>query len=101
MTRIEFKLTMPSRGSWNGGWSGAERHYLLVRTVPDDKAFVLMDEQGDSGRWYHRWDDGWAALVTARVMGRGERVRKSDGFAGYDWMVRNILDHGDTRDVQP
>lgn len=98
--RVEFRLSMPSRGSWNGEWSGASRNYTIVRTLPDHLAGVLMDPQGDGGRWYHRWDDGWAALVTARVMDSGERARKSDGFCGYDWMVRNIIDHGSTADVE-
>jgi hypothetical protein len=94
VTRIEFRLSMPSRGSWNGGWSGADRNYVIVRAVSDHTAAMLMDERDGGGRWYHSWDDGWAALVTARVMASGERRAKSDGFCGYDWMVDNIIKYG-------
>ena len=90
MKRIEFRLTMPRR-EWDGGWSGADRKYLIVRTVTDKVAAELMDDGGD---WYYRWDDGWVAAIRARVMRPGERAAKSDGFCGYDWMVRNILAYG-------
>jgi hypothetical protein len=88
---------MPSRGSWDGGWSGAGRNYVIVRSMRDADAAALLGGKGKES-WWHLWDDGWAACVTARLMDRGERTPKSDGFSGYDWMVRNILDHGDTRD---
>ena len=96
-TRVIFRLSMPSRGSWNGEWSGSGRNYTIVRDFGRPALAALME--GESERsWFHRWDDGWAASVTARVMGPGERAAKSDGFCGYEWMVRNIVDHGDTRD---
>jgi hypothetical protein len=94
MKRVEFRLSMPSRGSWNGGWSGAEKNYtitLKLRAETVDKLLAI-------GQWYHRWDDGWTAGIAAREVPKGERLRKSDGFSGYDWMVYNILDHGDTSD---
>lgn len=82
---------MPSRASWNGGWSGADRNYTIVRTLSDRDAAKLLD---DGMGWYYRWDDGWGAAIHARVMEPGERAKKSDGFCGYDWMVRNILAYG-------
>jgi hypothetical protein len=84
---------MPSTGSWNGQWSGAGRNYVRVRRVDAKRADELA-----AGRWYHNWTDGWSALVTARIMERGERATKSDGFAGYDWMIDNIIRHGSTSD---
>lgn len=90
MKRIEFRLSMPSRASWNGGWSGAGRNYVIVRTLTDQ----LADDLLAVGSWYHRWDDGWGAQITARVMEPGQRKAKSDGFAGYDWMVANIIAYG-------
>jgi hypothetical protein len=44
--------------------------------------------------WMYRWDDGWAVLITARTLAPRERHAKSDGFAGYDWMVDNIIVYG-------
>ena len=90
MRRVEFRLSMPSSGSWNGGWSGADRNYVIVRTLPDEKAVEVVS----GGPYYHRWDDGWGASISARLMDRGERAQKSDGFSGYDWMVANIVAYG-------
>jgi len=94
MKRVEFRLSMPSRGSWNGRWSGEDRNYVIVRTLKDATAAALLP--GGKGSWFHRWDDGWAARITGRVMAAGERAPKSDGFCGYDWMVNNILAYGST-----
>lgn len=99
MKRIEFRLSMPGRGSWNGAWSGSERNYAIVRTMTDEAVKKLMGTDlgiAISKSWYHRWDDGWTAQVTARIVPAGERLKKSNGFCGYDWMVTNILDHGNT-----
>ena len=94
MKRVEFKLSMPSRGSWNGGWSGAEKNYTIVKRLTDATADALLSK----GSWFHRLDDSWCAQVSAREIRKGERLKKSDGFSGYDWMVVNIIDHGDTQD---
>jgi hypothetical protein len=84
MTRVEFKLTMPGRNTWNGKWSGDEKHYALLREIDDPIA-----EQLDHKSWSYSWGDGWRAHVEARIV-RGE-VKKSHGFCGYDWMVDSIL----------
>lgn len=96
-SRIVFRLSMPSRGSWNGDWSGASKNYLIVKTLTDKQVVALLGDKSD-GSWWHAWTDGWAARVDARITRSGERLSKSDGFCGYDWMVNNILDHGDTQD---
>ncbi len=89
MTRVEFKLSMPGRASWNGGWSGADRNYTLVRKVANPIAAKL------NGRlWSYAWPDGWCAGVHARVIPPGERLKKSDGFNGYGWMIESILQYG-------
>jgi hypothetical protein len=98
MKRIEFLLSMPSRGSWDGGWSGSKRRYAIVRKMTDEAATKLMGTSIERS-WSHCWGDGWTAQVTARVVTAGERLKRSDGFCGYDWMVANILDHGNTRTV--
>ena len=96
MKRIEFTLSMPSCGSWNGAWSGASKRYAVVRMVHDEVAAPLLGK----GYWTHAWNDGWCAGIKAREMKPGERFRKSDGFYGYDWMVVNILDHGTPRPLE-
>jgi len=96
MKRVEFKLTMPgSQPSWNGKWSGEGRNYAITRTLSDKAAEALFAGKARPS-WGHRWNDGWFASIEARVVPKGERLAKSEGFCGYEWMVANILDHGDT-----
>jgi hypothetical protein len=99
--RIEFRLSMPGRSSWDGKWSGEGRNYSLVRELADEdlaKLFGLAPENFDLSKcrssWTHRWSDGWLAEVSARVVPIKEELPKSDGFNGYDWMVDNILRNG-------
>jgi len=95
--RVEFRLTMPGVGSWDGKWSGAGRNYSIVRHVPTER----VAELGLPQSFDHAWDDGWRASVRARVLGKGERPTKSDGFCGYEWMVDNILKYGSTNSCPP
>lgn len=85
--RVEFRLLMPGVASWDGKWSGEERNYVLYLQLSEADIGRLSIPTG----WYYSWDDGWCAEVRARVMEKGERRKKSDGFNGYDWMVDNIL----------
>jgi hypothetical protein len=89
--RVEFRLTMPNANTWNGRWSGEGRNYSIVKTLADRAAAALLEGKPTLS-WFHSWDDGWCAEVTARVV--SGRLPKSDGFCGYDWMVANILRWG-------
>lgn len=100
--RVEFKLSMPGRASWNGGWSGEGKNFAIVRDLSDEdlaKLFDLAPGGVDLTKcvriWTHRWSDGWFAQIRARVVPSGEELAKSDGFHGYDWMIDNILANGD------
>jgi hypothetical protein len=98
--RVEFRLTMPGVNTWNGRWSGEGRNHSIVRALSRTEAEALLEGQPERS-WRHRWDDGWCAEVTARIVPAGARLRKSDGFCGYDWMVRNIIAYRDTREPDP
>jgi hypothetical protein len=90
MTRVEFRLLMPGRNSWDGKWSGDAHNYTILRDFDDDeKALRLVGRS-----WSYGWPDGWRAEVTARVVHDGEKLKPSDGFHGYDWMVDSILRYG-------
>ena len=93
--RVLFRLTMPNAGSWNGRWSGEGQNYILVRSLPEAR----VKELGIPKTWHYSWGDGWGANVSARVMDKGERAPKSDGFCGYDWMVDRMIRWG-TMDCQ-
>ena len=97
MEKIEFKLSMPNRGSWNGGWSGSGRNYTIVKNITDKKATFLGLDKEKTKSWGYYWSDGWGARVTARVMEQGERKKKSDGFCGYNWMVNEIVWYNEIR----
>ena len=88
---IVFELTMPSVGSWNGKWSGADRRYIRTK----DERRVPKKLWGNSYRY--RWDDGWEACVSVDRMPAKEArklERKSDGFCGYDWMIESLIKDG-------
>lgn len=89
MTRLEFKLAMPNRGSWDNRWSGERCNYTLVRDLDDENAAQL-----DGRSWSYGWSDGWRAEVSARVVRDGEPQEPSHGFHGYDWMIASILRYG-------
>ena len=100
--RVEFKLSMPGRSSWDGGWSGADKNYAVVRELSDADLSRLFDGKSAGVDlatcervWTHRWSDGWTALVSARVVPARAKLKKSDGFNGYEWMIDNILRKGD------
>lgn len=85
--RVEFRLSMPNVGSWNGRWSGEGKRYTIKRNLTAKQ----VRELGLPTSWYYSFGDGWGASVSASVMESGERFKKSNGFCGYDWMVENIL----------
>lgn len=86
---VAYTLSMPSAPSWNGKWSGAERLHVVVRRYKDATAADITK----IGSYYYRWEDGWAASVSARIVPASEAAqlrKKSAGFAGYDWMIDSI-----------
>ena len=88
---IVFELTMPHCGSWNGRWTQADK--LHVRTRDERKVPMPVWDKD----FFYRWDDGWEACVSVRRMPANEArklERKSDGFCGYDWMIRSICSKG-------
>ena len=92
---ILFKLTMPNIGSWNDKWSGSNRNYSRVmhdKDVPKE----LWDKD-----FYYGWDDGWTACVSVSHMNYKDAQKenkRSDGFSGYDWMIRSIIKYGEILD---
>ena len=88
---IVFELYMPHSGSWNGKWTGEGRNY--IRTMDQRK----VPKEYWNKDFYYRWDDGWEACVSVRQCDSStarKLERKSDGFCGYDWMIRSIVKHG-------
>lgn len=94
---LAFTLSMPGCPSWNGKWSGEGRKYVIVNTYTGKKhvenALKILNERSFS----YPWDDGWAARIYVHEVNsqQAKKLRKeSNGFCGYDWMIKSINQHG-------
>lgn len=95
--QIAFTLSMPTVGSWNGKWTGADRLHCLIRSFTGKKKIEQAERLLEKGSWHYSWGDGWGASICAeKVDGReaARKRRKSSGFCGYDWMVDTIIRYG-------
>lgn len=90
---LVFRFSMPSVGSWNDVWAGRDREYTFFAPERDAK-HKLKD------RYDYDFGDGWTARIDVTKVDSREVPklrRRSDGFCGYEWMVRSILRHGEIR----
>ncbi|WP_129678599.1 hypothetical protein [Klebsiella variicola] len=89
-----FELSMPNRGSWNGGWSGASDKYVKSRDLP----LKGNDNVKDGAYHYYNFGDGWGAGITVRIVdgakAKNAEIKGSKGFCGYDWMIDSIMKNG-------
>ncbi len=87
--RMIFELSMPSKNSWNGKWSGEDCKYTVAKTVSEKRAKEL-------GSYYtYAFGDGWVAGVTVRKAKLREKA--TNKFCGYNWMIDSILRHNEIR----
>ena len=93
---VSFELTMPNVGSWNGKWTGADKKYFLIKSLSKIQ-LSNIDFKENKASFYYNFGDCWGANVTAEIIDAKEAIRRrknSMGFAGYDWMVAEIIEHG-------
>lgn len=95
---LEFKLSMPNIGSWNGKWSGESNYYAKIVNLGRTKdKEELGNEILSKNRYYYDFGDGWGMSIQIRKVDSKEATKirkKSNGFCGYDWAVASILKHG-------
>jgi hypothetical protein len=94
---LAFYLSMPNCASWNGRWSGEGRKYVIVKTFRGKKATEKAEGIRNKGNYYYSWPDGWGAAITVKEVNSSQATklrRQSDGFSGYDWMVKTICQYG-------
>lgn len=91
---IEFKLSMPNVGSWNGKWTGESNYYAKLiefkGKVKEEKAKELLEK----AYYHYSFGDGWSMGVSLRKVDSREAAkirRMSNGFCGYDWAVDSII----------
>ena len=92
---ISFTLSMPNRGSWNGGWSGEGKPYVIVKNFTGKKGCEKARDILSKGSYYYNSGDGWGANIDVKEVDLRESrklKRASAGFNGYDWMVTSICD---------
>lgn len=94
MRRVKFTLSMPNVGSWNGKWSGSDKKYFRVFKMNDTEIKHLLQDT-DTRYWYYDFGDGWGAGIMANIVPSGQKLPKSDGFCGYDWMIDSIIKYDD------
>lgn len=95
--QLAFILTMPNRGSWNGGWSGEGDLYCIVKSFTTRKEIAKAEEMIAKRNFYYSWSDGWGANIEVKAVDHSESAKlqkKSKGFCGYDWMVNTIILYG-------
>lgn len=95
--QLAFTLSMPNRGSWNGGWSGEDRLFCIIKSFKTQKEIAKAQGLLQKRSFYYGWSDGWGASVSIKEVTPAEARqlrKKSSGFADYDWMVQSILDYG-------
>lgn len=93
---LSFELTMPNVGSWNGQWTGQGSKYYRHRNVSKQEAEKILAGK-ERNSWYYNFGDGWGASISVvKVLAseKNKRERISKGFAGYDWMIDEILKYG-------
>lgn len=95
---IAFELSMPNVGSWNGKWSGAARRYVRLKRIRATKKHQAKAvEMLVKCNHYYDFGDGWGANVELKAVNAIEArklAKESAGFAGYDWMIEEICEHG-------
>ncbi len=93
---IQYTLTMPHKGSWDGKWTGEGELYARCRHYDKTIADKILGGK-ESGSWRYRWTDGWVACIEASIVDtkKAAFIRKhSRGFYGYDWMIDSIEQNG-------
>jgi len=89
-----FELSMPNRGSWNGGWSGERDKYVRHRQLPPKCSPNIKN----GSNHYYNFGDGWGANIGVTIVdgvkAKNQAIKGSKGFCGYEWMIDSIVNHG-------
>lgn len=89
---------MPNVGSHNGKWTGADKKYYHIVTLNKPQKKVVTEcINSQKTNFYYNFGDGWGANVKMEIVDAREaakRRKSSKGFAGYQWMCEEILQHG-------
>lgn len=93
---LQFTLSMPNKGSWNGRWTGEDRLYAKVISFRSKEKLQTAKEILGIGNFYYNFGDGWSAKINVQPITTKEAVkvrRNTKGFCGYDWMIDSIINN--------
>jgi len=87
-TEILFELSLPNNSSVRD---------IYARTVKGiargKNKYPNLEEKG----YYYKFSNGYGAHINVRYVQKNEakdKMKKSKGFCGYDWMIDSILTKG-------
>lgn len=95
MKHLLFSLYMPNPPTYNSKWLLEEEDHTVARSFTDSEFAKLPDNI--LGVHFFYWDDGWIAQIFVRQVDLREkrnRLKKSSGFCGYEWMVESLIERG-------
>lgn len=94
---IEFRLSMPNVGSWNGKWSGESNYYAKIIDFRGKKKEERAEELLKNSSYYYSFGDGWGMNISLTKIDSKEaaKIRKKiRGFCSYDWAIDSIIEYG-------
>jgi hypothetical protein len=88
--------------------SMTDQEHTRIRRVSSetaDRVAPTATNGAGKGFYTHHWSDGWTACINVKRSESAKETRKasskSKGFYGYDWMIDNILQYGQTEKPAP
>lgn len=102
MTTVLFEYHPANIGSWDGKWSGSGKVFAKLKSISKEQKEKLEQmgfsiQKGDSHSFHYDFWDGWSCNVIMKVGTKKEFqsiMKQSQGFLGYDWMIKDILECG-------
>lgn len=92
--QIVFLLSMPKNNSANGKWTGDGKVHAII--LPKGKV-GNVERILHTAPFTYDFGDGWVAQIDVKFLNTydaSEIKKNNEGFCGYDWMVKSILDNG-------
>lgn len=94
---LAFHLSMPNVASWDGRWSGDGKRYVIVKKFHGKKEIEKAEKILENRYHHYAWPDGWGAGISISEVDSKQAAklrRDSQGFCGYNWMVKSICEYG-------
>lgn len=100
---LEFRLSMPNMGSWNGQWTGEKNCHAKILNFTQRYGKSAKAEEKVNGilknkDFYYNFGDGWGMNISVKEVDSKEAAktrRKSVGFCGYEWAIESIVQYGE------